>query len=164
MRAQPQWPDLVAQAIAPDYALSSHVAPLGLVFTQAARLGENYRDGVFIGEHGSWDRDGVEIPLRRKLPIDSGRDRVEGTGALRVLGARAGRRPSGSGAEEGILDVLVIGGDHIQLVSHGVFCPSPYDLQNLIAKTVHAETPPPVTKAIRRLRTSTRPAQSEQYP
>ena len=46
----------MAQAIAPDYALSSHVAPLGLVFSQAARLGENYRDGVFIGEHGSWER------------------------------------------------------------------------------------------------------------
>ena len=55
-RVRPQRPDLVARAIAPDYALSSHVAPLGLVFYTAANLPAHYRGGAFVGEHGSWDR------------------------------------------------------------------------------------------------------------
>jgi glucose/arabinose dehydrogenase len=55
-RVQPQRPDLVAKAIAPDYALSSHVAPLGLVFYTATNLPAAYRGGAFVGEHGSWNR------------------------------------------------------------------------------------------------------------
>ncbi|WP_223970417.1 sorbosone dehydrogenase family protein [Bradyrhizobium sp. RD5-C2] len=55
-RVQPQRPDLVAKAIAPDYALSSHVAPLGLAFYNGNALPPSYRGGAFIGEHGSWNR------------------------------------------------------------------------------------------------------------
>lgn len=55
-RVMPQRPDLVAKAIPPDYALSSHVAPLGLVFNNADNLPAHYRGGAFVGEHGSWDR------------------------------------------------------------------------------------------------------------
>jgi glucose/arabinose dehydrogenase len=55
-RVQPQRPDLVAKAIAPDYALSSHVAPLGLVFYTGESLPQKYRGGAFVGERGSWDR------------------------------------------------------------------------------------------------------------
>src|SRR5206468_10024139 len=49
-------PDLVAQAIVPDYALSSHVAPLGLAFNTSASQPGAYRGGAFVGEHGSWNR------------------------------------------------------------------------------------------------------------
>ncbi len=56
-RVQPQRPDLVAKAIPPDYALSSHVAPLGLVFDTGNSLPSHYSGGAFVGEHGSWDRD-----------------------------------------------------------------------------------------------------------
>ena len=56
-RVEPQRPDLVAKAIPPDYALSSHVAPLGLTFYTASNLPESYRGGAFVGEHGSWNRD-----------------------------------------------------------------------------------------------------------
>lgn len=56
-RVQPQRPDLVARAILPDYALSSHVAALGLTFYTGSALPAAYRGGAFIGEHGSWDRD-----------------------------------------------------------------------------------------------------------
>jgi glucose/arabinose dehydrogenase len=52
----PQRPDVVAKAIPPDYALSSHVAPLGMVFSTGMNLPEHYRGGAFVGEHGSWDR------------------------------------------------------------------------------------------------------------
>jgi glucose/arabinose dehydrogenase len=55
-RVQPQRPDLVAKAIPPDYALSSHVAPLGMTFYTADTLPQAYRGGAFVGEHGSWNR------------------------------------------------------------------------------------------------------------
>ena len=55
-RVEPQRPDLVARAIVPDYALSSHVAPLGLSMYAGNNLPVNYRGGAFVGEHGSWDR------------------------------------------------------------------------------------------------------------
>jgi glucose/arabinose dehydrogenase len=55
-RPDPARPDMVARAIAPDYALGSHVAPLGLTFSDGARLGPAFASGVFIGEHGSWNR------------------------------------------------------------------------------------------------------------
>jgi glucose/arabinose dehydrogenase len=55
-RIVPQRPDLVAKAIVPDYALSSHVAPLGVAMYTGTGLPENFRGGAFVGEHGSWNR------------------------------------------------------------------------------------------------------------
>jgi glucose/arabinose dehydrogenase len=55
-RVRPQRPDLVAKAIAPDYSIGSHVAPLGLMFYTGSNLPAQYQGGAFIGEHGSWDR------------------------------------------------------------------------------------------------------------
>jgi glucose/arabinose dehydrogenase len=55
-RVQPPRPDLVAKAIAPDYALGSHVAALGLCFAQGSTLPAPFQNGAFIGEHGSWNR------------------------------------------------------------------------------------------------------------
>ncbi|WP_454646481.1 PQQ-dependent sugar dehydrogenase [Bradyrhizobium liaoningense] len=55
-RVKPERPDLVAKAIVPDYALSSHVAPLGLAFNTGTGLPAAYRGGAFVGEHGSWNR------------------------------------------------------------------------------------------------------------
>lgn len=55
-RAQPQRPDLVARAVKPDYAIGSHVAPLGLWFYTGHSLPAQYQGGAFISEHGSWDR------------------------------------------------------------------------------------------------------------
>ena len=55
-RVEPQNPALVARAVAPDYALGSHVAPLGLAFYTGKLLPARYRDGAFIGLHGSWNR------------------------------------------------------------------------------------------------------------
>jgi glucose/arabinose dehydrogenase len=56
-RVKPGRPDMVAKAIAPDYALGSHTASLGLAFSTRAKLGDEYADGIFIGQHGSWNRD-----------------------------------------------------------------------------------------------------------
>ena len=55
-RVQPPRPDLVAKAIKPDYALGNHVAPLGLVFAEGARLPAPFTNGAFVGQHGSWNR------------------------------------------------------------------------------------------------------------
>jgi glucose/arabinose dehydrogenase len=55
-RAAPPRPDLVAKALSPDYALGSHVAPLGLAFSQGPALLPQLASGAFVGEHGSWNR------------------------------------------------------------------------------------------------------------
>ena len=55
-RVNPPRPDLVAKAIAPDYALGSHVAALGLVIYQGKLFPQRYIGGAFIGQHGSWNR------------------------------------------------------------------------------------------------------------
>jgi glucose/arabinose dehydrogenase len=57
MRVKPERPDMVAKAIAPDYALGAHTASLGLTFADGAKLGEQFANGAFIGQHGSWNRD-----------------------------------------------------------------------------------------------------------
>ena len=55
-RVQPPRPDLVAQAIVPDYALGTHVAPLGLAYADTNSLPPPYGTGMYIGQHGSWNR------------------------------------------------------------------------------------------------------------
>ena len=55
-RVKDKRPDLVAQAIAPDYALGSHTASLGLAYSQSSRLLPAFHAGMFIGQHGSWNR------------------------------------------------------------------------------------------------------------
>ena len=54
-RVRPQKPEKVASAITPDYALGSHVAALGLAFSSPV-MGARFADGVFVGQHGSWNR------------------------------------------------------------------------------------------------------------
>lgn len=55
-RVQPPRPELVAKAVMPDYALGPHTASLGLVFSKDAAWPTPFDDGVFIGQHGSWNR------------------------------------------------------------------------------------------------------------
>jgi glucose/arabinose dehydrogenase len=56
VRVQPQRPDLVDKALVPDYALGPHTASLGLAFSSGSLLPSHYSHGVFIGQHGSWNR------------------------------------------------------------------------------------------------------------
>jgi glucose/arabinose dehydrogenase len=55
-RKKGQRPDLVAKAVAPDYALGAHTASLGLTFYESDAYPDRYRGGAFIGQHGSWNR------------------------------------------------------------------------------------------------------------
>ena len=94
-RVHPQRPDLVARAIVPDYALSSHVAPLGLVFDTGNSLPAHYSGGAFVGEHGSWDRPQLNgykvvfVPFTNGKPSGKAEDAV--TGFLDSKGNARGR-------------------------------------------------------------------------
>ena len=55
-RAKPPNPELVAKAIVPDYALGAHTASLGLASSQGTTLPDPFKNGMFIGQHGSWNR------------------------------------------------------------------------------------------------------------
>jgi glucose/arabinose dehydrogenase len=56
-RVSPQNPELVASAIVPDYALGSHTASLGLVSSGGNTLPPQFENGMFVGQHGSWNRE-----------------------------------------------------------------------------------------------------------
>jgi glucose/arabinose dehydrogenase len=94
-RVQPQRPDLVKSAVVPDYALSSHVAPLGLAFYTSNSLPQKYHGGAFVGEHGSWDRQQLNgykvvfVPFGGGHPSGKAEDVV--TGFLNANGDARGR-------------------------------------------------------------------------
>ncbi len=95
-RVRPQKPDLVKTAIAPDYGLGSHVAPLGLSFASGAGL-PGFAQGAFIGEHGSWNRLNLAgykvsfIPFADGKPAGKPKDFVTGF----IKDGRARGRPVG---------------------------------------------------------------------
>ena len=55
-RVQPQQSAMVAKALVPDYALGAHTASLGLTFSTGSKLSAAFSHGMFIGQHGSWNR------------------------------------------------------------------------------------------------------------
>ena len=72
-RVKPQRADLVQSSIVPDYALGAHTASLGLAFYDGNAFPERYRNGVFIGQHGSWNRkprSGYKVIF---VPFDNGK-------------------------------------------------------------------------------------------
>jgi glucose/arabinose dehydrogenase len=76
--------DLVKKTIVPDYPLGSHVAPLGMVFNRTNTLPSAYRDGVFISQHGSWNRSSlvgykvVYVPFKNGKPSGRSQDFLTG--------------------------------------------------------------------------------------
>ncbi len=72
-RVKPQRADLLQSAIVPDYALGAHTASLGLTFYDGNAFPERYRNGAFIGQHGSWNRkpkSGYKVIF---VPFDNGK-------------------------------------------------------------------------------------------
>ena len=55
-RVTPERPELVATALIPDYALGSHTASLGLAASKGTTLPSRFQNGMFVGQHGSWNR------------------------------------------------------------------------------------------------------------
>jgi glucose/arabinose dehydrogenase len=82
-RVRPQKPEKVASAIKPDYALGSHVATLGIAFSNGA-MGPRFANGAFVGEHGSWNRSDpsgyrvIFVPFRNGRPAGPPVDVVTG--------------------------------------------------------------------------------------
>ena len=82
-RVRPQDPHKAASAIRPDYALGSHVATLGLAFSSPA-MGARFAEGLFVGEHGSWNRSApsgyrvIFVPFRGGRPAGPPVDVVTG--------------------------------------------------------------------------------------
>ncbi|CAB3821986.1 PQQ-dependent sugar dehydrogenase [Achromobacter piechaudii] len=108
-RVTPPRPDLVARAIVPDYALGPHTASLGLAWSGGTRLPAPYASGMFVGQHGSWNRDPrsgykvILVPFSGNRPDGPARDVL--TGFLNASGQAQGR-PVGV-AIDGQGDLLV---------------------------------------------------------
>ena len=83
-RVQPPRPDLVATARLPDYALGAHTAALGLVSARGASLPKPFQSGMFITQHGSWNRrilsgyKVIFIPFTRNHPTGDPIDVLSG--------------------------------------------------------------------------------------
>ena len=94
-RAQPQQPALVARAIAPDYALGPHTASLGLASSAGTSLPARFASGMFVGQHGSWNRRPhsgykvIFVPFEGGQPAGEARDVL--TGFLSADGDAFGR-------------------------------------------------------------------------
>jgi glucose/arabinose dehydrogenase len=109
-RAQPQRPDLVAKAIAPDYALGPHTASLGLVFYQGTSFPAAYRGGAFVGQHGSWNRKPLNGYRVVFVPFANGKPQMPAqvflTGFLNAQGLVQGRPVGVAVAKDGALLVV----------------------------------------------------------
>lgn len=96
-RPRPQNSAMVARAIAPDYALGAHVAALGLTFASGEGMGGQYREGAFVGQHGSWNRPDLSgykvswVPFRAGRPAGAQQDFVTGF----LVDGKARGRPVG---------------------------------------------------------------------
>lgn len=97
-RVEPQRPDLVAMAVPPDYALGSHVAPLGLAWAEHTALPPPFQRGMYIALHGSWNRKPlsgykvIHIAYEGGAPVGEPRELL--TGFVDEQG-RARGRPAG---------------------------------------------------------------------
>jgi glucose/arabinose dehydrogenase len=94
-RVDPQRPDLVAKAIAPDYALGAHTASLGLTFNTGQLFPPEMAGGAFVGQHGSWNRKPrsgykvIFVPFVDGMPAGKPQDVL--TGFLNKEGEAQGR-------------------------------------------------------------------------
>jgi len=75
-RVSPPRPDLVSQAITPDYGLGPHTASLGLTFYRADAFPPSYLGGAFVGQHGSWNRQPLNGYRVVFIPFANGRPQM----------------------------------------------------------------------------------------
>lgn len=151
-RVYPPRPDIVATAIKPDYALSSHVAALGLTFTLNSAMPAAYANGAFIGEHGSWNRDSFNgyrvtyVPFENGKPAGKTQDVVTGF----IQGDKARGRPVGVGIDgTGALLVADDAGNSVWRVAaaDGTMTPAPVATDDISGGTAAAPAAPPTAPA-----------------
>nr|CAD6409722.1 sorbosone dehydrogenase [Rhizobium sp. Q54] len=145
-RVHPPRPDRVEKAIKPDYALSSHVAALGMTFSHGSAMPEPYANGAFIGEHGSWNRNAfngykvIYVPFENGKPAGMAQDVVTGF----LDGDNARGRPVGVGIDgTGALLVADDSGNTVWRVApaDGSTIPQPIATDQPLAGAAGAATP-----------------------
>lgn len=150
-RVYPPRPDIVATAIKPDYALSSHVAALGLTFTLNSAMPAAYANGAFIGEHGSWNRDSFNgyrvtyVPFENGKPAGKTQDVLTGF----IQGDKARGRPVGVGIDgTGALLVADDAGNSVWRVAaaDGTTMPAPVATDDISGGTAAAPAAPPAAQ------------------
>jgi glucose/arabinose dehydrogenase len=141
-RVHPPKPDMVEKAIAPDHALSSHVAALGMAFTHNSAMPPTYSNGAFVGNHGSWNRRAfsgykvIYVPFENGTPSGKAQDVVtgfldgdqargrpvglamDGTGAL-LIADDAGNTVWRVAASDGTVTPNPVGSDPVTAVQPG---------------------------------------------
>ncbi len=76
--------ELAAKSIVPDVAVGAHTASLGLTFYNKKAFPEKYRNGVFVGQHGSWNRAKISgykvvfVPFKDGKPAGQSEDFLTG--------------------------------------------------------------------------------------
>lgn len=83
-RVKPSQPQMVAKALVPDYALGAHTASLGLAWSRGNRLPSVFAEGMFVGQHGSWNRKPfsgykvIFVPFKNGNPSGPAKDVLTG--------------------------------------------------------------------------------------
>jgi glucose/arabinose dehydrogenase len=99
-RVQPPQPQQVALAVSPDYALGPHTASLGLASSVGTSLPAPFAQGLFVGQHGSWNRrphSGYQVIF---VPFDG--DRPSGAAPVDVLTGFLNARGEAQGRPVGV--------------------------------------------------------------
>ncbi|WP_142687442.1 PQQ-dependent sugar dehydrogenase [Chitinophaga polysaccharea] len=115
--------ELVKTAIVPDLPLIAHTASLGLVFYKGNMFPEKYRNGAFIGQHGSWNRTHlagykvIYIPFKDGKPAGEAEDFLTGFIADEGKSEVHGRPVGVSVAKDGALLVADDAGNSIWRIS-----------------------------------------------
>lgn len=100
VRVQPPQPELVARAVSPDYALGPHTASLGLASSAGTSLPAPFAHGMFVGQHGSWNRrphSGYQVVF---VPFDG--DKPSGAAPVEVLTGFLNRQGEAQGRPVGV--------------------------------------------------------------
>ena len=149
-RVHPARPDLVATALVPDYALSSHVAALGLAFTNGSAMPAAFQNGAFVGNRGSWNRNHfngykvIYIPFTDGRPAGMAQDVVTGF----LDGDKTRGRPVGLAIDgTGALLIADDAGNTVWRVApaDGTVIPEPIPSDRVIAEAAvpNDAVPPP---------------------
>ena len=138
-RVHPPREDMVEKATKPDYALSSHVAALGLAFSLNSALPAPFNNGAFVGEHGSWNRNAFNGYKVVFIPFENGRPsaKVQDVVTDFVKGDAARGRPVGVGIDgTGALLVADDAGNTVWRVSaaNGSVTPQPVGTDQIPAQ------------------------------
>ncbi|QNQ07778.1 PQQ-dependent sugar dehydrogenase [Sphingomonas alpina] len=102
-RVDPPNPALQQYSKRPDYALGPHTASLGLAFASDAKLGANFANGAFVGQHGSWNRKPVSGYKVIYVPFADNGYPVKGAKPVDVLGGFLNAKGEAQGRPVGVI-------------------------------------------------------------